>query len=258
MQLLALVVVMVVMIVVVIIEMRYLRKRREARSRKEPLHDQAYNAILNARAISNTLSRDGTDLSSVNDMISRADEALKRGDARGSLDLTDQAKEAMKTVKIRSDKETKPTSDEGFSETEPTTKELLKDKFPDNYLEAKFSRSLASETIEKARNKQLDVSEAERLLSLCDDCASQDDYTQALSYAIQSKKALEETMSTKAPTRPEPEESGSCSSCGEDILTDDAFCRKCGAKKADVCENCGKKPDSGDAFCRSCGTPLGA
>jgi hypothetical protein len=255
-QLLALIVIMVILIIVVIIEMRFLRKRREKRSKKEPFGDQAFNAILNARAISNTLARDGTDLSSVNGILDRADQALKRGDVRGSLDLTDQAKDLMKTVRTRSDSTTEPTVEGGFVETEATTKELLKDKFPENYLETKFSRSLASETIEKARGARLDVSEAERLLELCDNYASQENYTQALSYAIHSKKVAEQAVSVAEPSAAEIGESSSCSSCGTGILPGDVFCRKCGLKIVGVCEECGNKPDEDDAFCRKCGTHL--
>jgi ribosomal protein L40E len=256
-ELLVLIAVMVVLVIVVIIEMRILRKRREKRSKKEPLGDQAFNAILNARAISNILARDGTNLSSVNGILDRADQALKRGDSRGSLELTEQAKEMMKGVKMKSDQSTVPSEGGGFVETEPTTKELLKDKFPDNYLETKFSRSLASEGIEKAKRAKLDISEAERLLGLCDDCASQEDYAQALSYAIQAKKVAEDAMSEVKPAEAEDVQgSQTCSSCGADIAPGDAFCRKCGIKTLEVCEDCGKQPEEGDTFCRSCGSPL--
>ncbi len=256
-QLVALIVIMVVFIIVVIIEMKILRKRRETGSRKEPLEDQAFNAILNARAISNTLARDGTNLSNVNNLLDQADQALKRGDHRGSLNLTDQAKDMMKTVKTRFDVAAEPTNEGGFVETQPTTKDLLKDKFPENYLETKFSRSLASEAIRKAKDMRLDVSEAERLLRFCDDFASEEDYAQALSFAVQSKKVAEGVLST---AEPEPagveQETQICSSCGADILSGDAFCRKCGAKAVVGCDGCGRKPAEGDAFCRSCGTRI--
>jgi len=254
-QLIVLAVIMVIFIIVVIIEMRVLRKRRMSRSKKEPLEDQAYNAILNARAISNTLARDGTNLSSANKTLDLADQALKRGDYRGSLSLTDQAKDLMKTVKVRPDVAAEPTVGGGFVETEPTTKEVLKDKFPENYMESRFSRSLASEAIGKARGSGLDVSEADRLLVLCDECESADDYTQALSYAVQSRKAAEEALSGVRPeTAGAEREAQTCSSCGADALPEDAFCRKCGAKAVVVCDGCGKKPDEADVFCRSCGT----
>ncbi|MEE9507335.1 MAG: hypothetical protein V3V98_09380, partial [Thermoplasmata archaeon] len=138
-QLLVLGVIMVIFIIVVIVEMRILRKRRMSRTKKEPLEDQAFNAILNARAISNTLARDGTNLSSVNKALDHADQALRRGDYRGSLNLTDQAKDLMKTVKATSDPVAEPAARDGFVESEPTTKEVLKDKFPENYMESRFS-----------------------------------------------------------------------------------------------------------------------
>ncbi len=258
-QLIALAVIMVIFIIVVIIEMRVLRKRRMSRSKKEPLEDQAYNAILNARAISNTLARDGTNLSSANKTLDLADQALKRGDYRGSLSMTDQAKDLMKTVKVRPDVAAEPTVGGGFVETEPTTKEVLKDKFPENYMESRFSKSLALEAIENARESRLDVSEAERLLGLCDDCESADDYIQALSYAVQSKKAAEEAeaLSTVEPKTTGPgRETQTCSSCGADVPLGDAFCRKCGAKAVVACGSCGKRSNEGDVFCRSCGTHM--
>lgn len=254
-QLIALAVIMVIFIIVVIIEMRILRKRRTSRSKKEPLEDQAFNAILNAKAISNTLARDGTNLSNVNKTLDQADQALRRGDYRGSLNLTDQAKDLMKTVNATSDTVAEPAARDGFVESEPTTKEVLKDKFPENYMESRFSRSLALEAIGKARESGLDVSEADRLLVLCDECESTDDYTQALSYAVQSRKVVEEAFSgVKPKTAGAEQEAQTCSSCGADIHPEDAFCRKCGAKAVVVCEGCGKKPDEGDVFCRSCGT----
>lgn len=254
-QLLVLGVIMVIFIIVVIVEMRILRKRRMTRSKKEPLEDQAFNAILNARAISNTLARDGTNLSNVNKTLDQADQALRRRDYRGSLNLTDQAKVLMKTVKVTSDTVAEPAAQDSFVESEPTTKEVLKDKFPENYMESRFSRSLALEAIGKARDSGLDVSEADRLLVLCDECESTDDYTQALSYAVQSRKAAEETLSGAKPeTIGVEREAQTCSSCGADIHPEDAFCRKCGAKTVVVCDGCGKKPDEADVFCRSCGT----
>ena len=254
-QLIVLAVIMVIFIIVVIIEMRVLRKRRMSRTKKEPLEDQAYNAILNARAISNTLARDGTNLSNVNKTLDQADQALRRGDYRSSLNMTDQAKDLMKTVKVTPSTVAEPVARDGFVESEPTTKEVLKDKFPENYMESRFSRSLASEAIGKARGSGLDVSEADRLLVLCDECENVDDYTQALSYAVQSRKAAEEALSGVRPeTAGAEREAQTCSSCGADALPDDAFCRKCGAKTVVVCDGCGKKPDEDDVFCRSCGT----
>ncbi|MFQ6107788.1 MAG: zinc ribbon domain-containing protein [Thermoplasmata archaeon] len=250
-----LVMILVIFAIITFIELRYFRKRRMAVSKKEPLEDRAFNALLNARAISNTLARDGTDLSGVNEVLGRARAALETGDYRGSLELTDRAKDMMKTVKVKSDAPSMLEGEGEFLESQPTTKEVLKDKFPDNYLESRFSRSLAAEAIERARDARLDVSDAERLLRQCDDCVAVEDYTQALSYAVQSKKAAEGVLSvTKAKA---PEAPGNvCRSCGAGIHVGDKFCRKCGAKAILTCNHCGKEPEEGDVFCRGCGARL--
>lgn len=252
-RIIVLIVIMVIFFVVILVEFWYLRKRRASKAKKEPLEDQAFNAVLNARAISNTLARDGTDLSGVNDILDRADAALQRGDFRGSLDLTDRAKEMMKTVKAKSDvlPETKGGD---FAETEPTTKEVLRKKFPNNYLESRFSRSMAAESIQKAKDSSLDISEAERLLQKCDECADREDYTQALSYAVRSRKLAEDAVGGAGPKGTAA--GSTCSSCGAEVLEDDAFCRKCGAKAEIVCNECGKKPQKDDVFCRACGSSL--
>lgn len=251
-----LLIILLIFIIVVLIELRFLRKKRMAISKKEPLEDQAFNALLNARAISHTLARDGTDLSSVNDLLGQASQALERGNYRVSLELTDRAKEMMKTVKARSEAPPEPRGEEGFVEMEATTKEVLMKKFPDNYLESRFSRSLAVEAIQEAKDASLAVSEAERFLKLCDDCMNEDDYTQALSYAVQSKKAAEDALSTVGTGATEVVElSRTCMSCGADVLSGDMFCRKCGIKVV-VCGSCGKEPEKGDIFCRSCGARI--
>ncbi|MFQ5910824.1 MAG: zinc ribbon domain-containing protein [Thermoplasmata archaeon] len=255
-QTIALLVILLVFIFVILIEVRFLRKRRMTRSRKAPLEDQAFNALLNARAISNTLARDGTDLRGVNDVLSQANQSLEKGDFRGSLELTDYAKEMMKTVKAKSEAAFEPEGTREFVETEPTTKEVLKKKFPENYLEARFSRSLAVELLQKAKDAGLDLSDAERLLRLCDDCVNEEDYTHALSYAIQSKKVAEDALSTVSPEVAKVEQSQTCRSCGVEILSGDMFCRKCGTKVNAVCDGCGKKLEEGDAFCRACGARL--
>lgn len=254
-RIIILVVILLIFIIVVLIELRHLRRRRKVAPKKEPLEDQAFNALLSARAISNTLARDGTNLSGVNDVLGEADMALKERNFRVSLELTDRAKETMKTIKARSEAPPKSEGGENFVETEVTTKEMLKDKFADNYLESKFSRSLAAEAIEKAKSANAEVSEAERLLGLCDDFVEREDYTQALSYAVQSKKSAEDAIPARR-SEVKAVASEKCPSCGAEVVPADAFCRKCGTKLATGCPKCGREPEEGDVFCRSCGASL--
>lgn len=252
-----LVVILLIFIIVVLIELRHIRRKRKLVPKKEPLEDQAFNALLSARAISNTLARDGTNLSGVNDVLGEADMALKERNFRVTLELTDRAKEMMKMIKARSEAPPKSEGGEDFVETEITTKEMLKDKFADNYLESKFSRSLAMEAIGKAKSANAKVSEAEKLLGLCDDCVEREDYTQALSYAVQSKKSAEEAISArKGEAAHKAVGSKRCPSCGAGTIPEDAFCRKCGTKLVIGCPSCGKEPEEGDVFCRSCGSSL--
>jgi hypothetical protein len=252
-----LVVILLIFVIVVLIELRHIRRKRKLAPKKEPLEDQAFNALLSARAISSTLARDGTDLSGVNNVLSEADQALKGKNYRVTLELTDRAKEMMKTIKARSEAPPKSESEEEFVETDVTTKEMLKDKFADNYLESRFSRSLAAEAIEEAKSANAEVSEAERLLGLCDDCVEGEDYTQALSFAVQSKKSAEDAISAgRGEVAEKAAVSQECPSCESGIVPEDAFCRKCGTKLVTGCSSCGKRPEEGDVFCRSCGSKL--
>ena len=51
-----------------------------------------------------------------------------------------------------------------------------------------------------------------------------------------------------------------CSSCGESIESDAAFCSHCGAlqNQNSICSKCGKENDPQDKFCGNCGEELTA
>lgn len=268
------------------IELRYLRKaakgRRIRAAQSADLPDRAHNAILTSKAISQNLGASGVASAQADDLVREAEMAYRSQDYRVVIDLTDRAKSIMKGEKARQDKmgdlsRLKKSADAG---SETTTKEQLQKKLPPNYMQARFTISLAEERIQVARSAGRDTAQAEGLLRTARTTFDSKDYDGALKLAVRYRRLAdgeavpEPTATVAAPpgtaVGPPPGSAGvpppgtpappvrKCASCGADLKADDGFCRKCGVKveRPTTCGKCGADLMGDDAFCRKCGTPV--
>jgi predicted RNA-binding Zn-ribbon protein involved in translation (DUF1610 family) len=128
-------------------------------------------------------------------------------------------------------------------------------------MQSKFTISLAEDAIRAASKKGKDISEAQEILELSTEAFEIRDYSAALKLALRSKKCAEgieeeggiiELSICDEPGKYE------CPNCGENIKTNDIFCRKCGAKieMKSSCPDCGESIDVHDIFCGKCGAKL--
>jgi ribosomal protein L40E len=163
-------------------------------------------------------------------------------------------------------------------EDEMSTEALIKKKMPKDYLPAKFEIGVAETKIKDAEMHGKDTVVAKRHLAEAKAHFDAGKYTEALGFAVKSKKALgvgseehipleqKETEVVSGEQSEESEvievtvESGEniCLNCGAKIKPGDAFCRKCGAKiEVEIyCTKCGTKAEPDDMFCGKCGTKL--
>ncbi len=262
------------------IELRYLRKtaknRRARLAERADLPDRAHNAILTSKAISRSLAASGVVTADADDLIKEAEIANRSLDYRVVIELTDRAKSMMKAAKARHDKMgdlTRLDKAQGGG-TEATTKEQLQKELPPNYMQARFTISLAEERIQAARGAGRDTAQAEEALRAAQKTFEGKDYDNALKLAVKSRRLADGEIppepvasvtappGTPAPSSPSPEAPArparKCASCGAELKADDGFCRKCGVKveRPTTCGKCGADLMGDDGFCRKCGTPV--
>ena len=261
-----------IVIAVAFFEMRFLRKRmknRRIRAAKDDsaLPDQAHNSVTTTKAIYASLSRQGIQSPEVSGWLREAEMAYERRNFRVTLELTTKAKDRLLTLKSaqasRGDLaklETLPTPGGG---EEITTKELLQKEVPPNLLQSKFSIELAETAIGQGRHVGRDIGQATELLETARSRFEAKDYDSALRVARLSKRSADGQkveVPAKVPAAvPVPAVSPpiECQSCGASLRSDDAFCRKCGARVGPSdCVSCGASLLADDAFCRKCGTPV--
>ena len=279
------IVLIAVLAVVTFVELRYLRKaakgRRIRAAQTADLPDRAHNALLTAKAIAQSLGSSGVTSAQADDLVREAEMAYRNRDYRVVAELTDRAKAILKDEKARQDKmgdlsRLKKSADAG---SETTTKEQLQKELPPNYMQARFTISLAEERIQAARSAGRDTAQAEGALQTARATFDSKDYDGALKLAVRSRRLAdgevvpEPTATVAAPpgatvvppgpaVAPPPgtpaPPARRCSSCGAELKADDGFCRKCGVKvqRPTTCGKCGSDLLADDAFCRKCGTPV--
>ncbi|OGS49592.1 MAG: hypothetical protein A3K65_09390 [Euryarchaeota archaeon RBG_16_68_12] len=270
--------------VLTFIELKYLRKTSKGRRIKAAqagdLPDRAHNAILTTKAISRTLAAAGVVTRDADDLVREAEMARRNRDYRVVIELTDRAKSMLKAEKARHDamgdlSRLRKASD--TEEAEPTAKELLQKDLPPNYIQAKFTISLADERIQVAAAAGRGTAQAEEFLRTARATFETKDYDGALRLAVKSRRIADGEEATGppavaaasaphaaapsgppappvAPARP----ARACASCGAALKEDDTFCRKCGVKveRPTTCGKCGASLVADDGFCRKCGTPV--
>ena len=267
--LLLVVIVVIVLTIVTFLELRYFRSFMKKRRDRVDLPDNAHNAILTAKAIANALRSTGVNTGQADDVVAEAETAYRRRDYRVAIQLSEQAKALLKAQKVRQEK----IGDLGrlqrvraTASDEPTTKEVLQKEHPPNYTQAKFTLSLAQETIAAARTAGRGTAPAEAVLRNAQASFDATDYDSALKLAAKSRRMADGEIPTEAETKtPIPSQveiprpaNRACASCGAELLVGDPFCRRCGVKveRPVVCATCGASLKPDDTFCRKCGAPI--
>jgi ribosomal protein L40E len=267
--LLIVVIVVIVLTIATFLELRYFRSFMKRRQSRMDLPDQAHNALLTSKGIANTLRTSGVVTVSADEMIAEAEAAYRRRMYRVTLDLSEKAKAALKTEKARHDKVgdlSRLQRVRGGASDEPTTKEVLQKEHPPNYMQAKFTLSLAEERIAAAREAGRGTVPAEALLATAKASFDAKDYDEALKLAVKSRRTADgEVIAVEDAKIPVPSQveiprpaNRACASCGAELLVGDPFCRKCGVKveRPTACGKCGEGLKTDDTFCRKCGTAI--
>jgi|SRR5437867_2581611 len=267
-------VVVIVLSVVTFLELRYFRTFMKRRQTREDLPDRAHNALLTSKAIAGSLRSSGVVTMSADDAIHEAEMAYRRHDYRVAIELAEKAKTILKTEKARHDKfgdlsrlqRAKPSGSDA-----PTTKEVLQKEMPANFMQAKFTISLAEERIAAGREAGRGTADAEAFLQSARTSFDTKDYDAALKLAAKSRRSADgepvadipaAVGGAKAPLPSQVEiprpANRACASCGSGLLAGDTFCRKCGVKveRPTACPKCGTALKADDEFCRKCGTSI--
>ena len=274
----AVIVLVLVLGVLTFIELKYLRKasrgRRARATSASDLPDQAHNAILTSKAISRTLSAAGVVTADVDAVVQEAQVAYRNRNYRVVIELTDKAKSMLKTEKARHDRMgdlSRLRKTEGSEADEATTKEYIQKELPPNYMQARFTISLAEERITAARDAGRATPEAEAVLATARQSFDGKDFDGALKLAAKSRRHADGEAEPSVPpgspaasapvpaTVELPRPAGrACASCGSELLAGDPFCRKCGVKveRPTTCAKCGASLKEDDTFCRKCGAAI--
>ncbi len=274
----AVILLVIVLAILTFIELKYLRKasrgRRARTASASNLPDQAHNAILTSKAISRTLSAAGIVTADADEVVKEAEVAYRNRNYRVVIELTDKAKSMLKTEKARHDKMgdlSRLRKADGSESDEATTKEYIQKELPPNYVQAKFTMSLAEERIAAAQGAGRATAEAEAVLATARQSFDGKDFDGALKLATRSRRLADgEADPTGPPASPGtpaqtpatveiPRPAGrACASCGSELLAGDTFCRKCGVKieRPAACAKCEAPLKEDDTFCRKCGTSV--
>ncbi len=256
------VILIVLLCLILFLEWRFMRSRFKRKKKDSDLSDRAYNDVRTTESILNMLKRDSVDTSAAQPYITEAKAALSRRDYHSCIEYAEKAKFALKKAKTQAN--LKPFWDEPSDERgieKAKSEESPDSKLPENYMQSKFTISLAEDTIQTALKKGKDISKAKELLQQSIKAFENRDYSTALKLALRSKKCAEgigeEGGIIELSICDEPGKYD-CPNCGENIKTNDIFCRKCGAKieRELSCPDCGESINTNDIFCGKCGAKL--
>lgn len=258
------VILIVLLCLILFLEWRFMRSRFRKKREDSDLSDRAYNEVRTTESILNMLKRDNIDTSKAQPYITEAKAALSRSDYHSCIEYTEKARLTLKKAKTQANM--KPfwdeSSEEGGIGKERSEDAALESKLPENYMQSKFTISLAEDAIQTASKKGKDISEAQEFLKLSMEAFENEVYSEALKLALRSKKCaegLENKGGIIELSIPDESDDGfECPNCGENIKANDIFCRKCGTKieRKLSCPNCGENINIYDIFCGKCGAKL--
>lgn len=265
-------------------------KMKKIEKIEEPLEDRTYNLINSTRAISTLLKNRGYDTSPADVLIAKAEEEYKLGNYTSAYAHAINAKRILEKIKdsqpeaivpaqrseispnvekelsIISEEETEKEEEKKETEEEyHSPSYIIKQRYPENYLQSKFAISVVASKIEHVDDERVRKAAMfyyERARKEFED----ENYTNALRYAIKCRKIIdgecppeegaEETFEEEEVLEEEIPAKLLCPSCKAEVEEGDEFCWKCGASISLRCSKCGKEAKSKDIFCRKCGARL--
>jgi hypothetical protein len=249
---------------------RRLRQRRdkllgELRDRPELVRDRAFNRLAMARAESEILARQGSDVTRARDLIAQAQGLFDLRDFDRAYQVAQQAHEALVHARQVSPlrRETTPARAENASETRPVpvvgaaspTPSSPISGIPKNRAESQFQLRLLDGDLEGARAvrpRSATFREATRLRTEAGAAFDRGDFTEAFRLALKGRRTLGAPVEgLRAPTG----SVGSASSGTAPPVGPDATLTAERVAGADRCPECGYPALSGDTFCRGCGVP---
>ncbi len=278
-----LVVVLISVAVVIWVIWMYLERSKPTRikrarsAQKLSSEDEAHNAVVSTKSIINVMRVKGRDVTSAEILVNRAELALDSGDYKKAIRLAEEAREELNNSSFTANVPVKKLEEKDPLEVAADRRvqaDLVQGKekverLPENYLESKFEMDIARELMDEKGTP-----EAERFLNMADICFQDEDYTGALKYAIQCKKAISEEDTEllsaqrigKRPVKEvreiryadASEKDMECPECGNSVSKKDKFCDQCG-EKLDLepkCPECGVDVSPSQKFCSECGAGL--
>ncbi|MFA5313235.1 MAG: zinc ribbon domain-containing protein [Methanomassiliicoccales archaeon] len=239
--------------------------------------DQAYNALMNAKAVANSLKVMGKDTREAEVIIERAEMNYEQRDYVKTIAVAKASKDALLAAKDMPIPEKAPESSEPQEEGPVLEDKTVHDvkKLPQNFVESKFLLATTLSDIEKME-KERNVDEARSMLAEAQASFDAGDYTASVKSCMRAKRSLAGSPSERPPAggavtdvstmkavqgqpgtmkeRP----AARCAKCGEMLLDDDRFCGRCGTEVVHpiICSRCGNELAQDDAFCRKCGQKL--
>jgi len=266
-------------------------KMKNVKKEDEPgPEDRAYNALNSTKAIANILRERGYDTSPAESLLARAEEEYNYGNYMAAYSLTMSARRILEKIKelepdpakVMAASVTSPTverelqyltegeeegkSEEGEEEEEYySTSYLIRQKYPENYLQSKFAISVVAAKIEELEEGR--VKEVARIFfQKAQKAFDNEEYTDALKYAIKCRKIIDGEYSVDEALKSEEEGERvvveeapmglKCPNCGVEVEEGDKFCWNCGARISLICPRCGFEARPEDKFCRNCGVRL--
>ncbi|MFQ5552562.1 MAG: zinc ribbon domain-containing protein [Thermoplasmata archaeon] len=226
----------------------YFHRRRQAREAEVVEADRAFNAMITSEAISRELQEKGFQSPQAAALVEEARQAYAGGNEGEVEALSTQAR----TLLLEALHEDHPDHAAARAEEVPETKPVLGKEFPKHYLEAKFLLTMIEARVKRTKKDSKRGKKARDLWTKANSAYEKEDYSDALTYAVQCRRLLD-GMAPKA-RKPRPK----CPQCGGLVARADDFCGKCGENlKGPVgCQACGASLEEGDRFCRKCGAAV--
>ncbi|MCE5296676.1 MAG: zinc ribbon domain-containing protein [Euryarchaeota archaeon] len=265
------------MIVVLYFEFKYMRPKRRDEIEAVLTKDQAYNALMNAKAVSSALKLTGKDTREAELLLERAQYNYDQRDFVKTIAVAKASKDALLVAK---DVPIAEKAVEDQERPEPEEHPVLDGKtvhdakkLPQNFVESKFLLAATLSDIEKAE-KDRNVDEARSLLAAAQASFDAMDYTASVKGCVRAKRSLAgpsqdgsasgvkvvtEVSSMEVVQRSsntmEERPAAKCVKCGETLLDGDMFCGRCGTEvyRPIKCSRCGSDLGKDDSFCRKCG-----
>jgi hypothetical protein len=248
---------LILALLVIVITRRFSKKamRTWLKDKGDQSHesDKAFNSLLAVKVISKNFEGQGLDVTPVKKLIEDSERKMKMKNYDASIETTETAKAILMELKAKKDSAGPDLDRPGDADIGPTeltqtelaqtelaasakddhsltAKEMIQKRYPQSFLQSKFTIGLAESLLESSRGRDLPLEEAKSLLEKSKDCFNNEDYENALQYSIQCKRLLEgESVEppVQGPTH-EAIEKHECPQCKHEAKERDVFCRRCG------------------------------